>query len=538
VPNIFTRILGSINGVLTPLFLRATDVIHSDGKSVEEHINEGGGSSQALLFAHCYDLSNEDELRGWFTNNPAAKAGDLILFNGNYSGSATNNQGSRISINPGDIVRITEISCELLYVKVQPVSSTFGSYNGIHGNRIIGGAMSSRGLGVTVVGDTAGAFGDDATVVGATSWALQGGVALGKRKSVSHQSAGIVSPAIPFQWQNSNAANRLILGDDGINVAAYGGVADICDARDKTNIKPLSVNLLEFICKLKPVEFKYDLRQRYSYFQEISKEDCDALNEYEKRHNVAELPVYAIKADGEVQPFEWLSGFAKIGAHSSHDSPNCFEKRVKAVCGENVRFDKLTIGDIPVFTTVNEDAYGEHSPVREINAPQFINTYFHSQVEAVAAFDLEQHGATNTNVFALSASAKKLSFCPENPAIKEREEQVVVCGTERVRVRTAYFHRRQRTPDGTLAGRRTHIDFLAQDVKTVADEMGFDFTGLQNLAFNTDENGVPLGDDVLALVHTKFVPIMVAAIKTLRDEKDSQIAELRHRLEILEGGTK
>jgi hypothetical protein len=84
-------------------------------------------------------------------------------------------------------------------------------------------------------------------------------------------------------------------------------------------------------------------------YQEITEDEFNTLDEYEKKYNVRVLPVFAIKVDGETLPFEWFSGFAKIGAMSSHDSTACFEKHIKEKYGVDNPYEALKVGDIPAL---------------------------------------------------------------------------------------------------------------------------------------------------------------------------------------------
>ncbi|MEY8322197.1 phage tail protein [Lachnospiraceae bacterium 46-61] len=81
----------------------------------------------------------------------------------------------------------------------------------------------------------------------------------------------------------------------------------------------------------------------------------------------------------------------------------------------------------------------------------------------------------------------------------------------RMNSREAYFEIGQKrdftaTNDGSKAGKRFHQGFVAQEVKTVLDEMGIDFAGYQDHKING-------GEDVLSLGYTEFIAPIVKAIQ-------------------------
>lgn len=79
--------------------------------------------------------------------------------------------------------------------------------------------------------------------------------------------------------------------------------------------------------------------------------------------------------------------------------------------------------------------------------------------------------------------------------------------------------------DGSKKRTRRHNGFIAQEVKKLADELGFDFAGYKDEKVND-------GDDYQSLDYVEFIPPMVAYIQDLRKEVDSLkklIEELQSR---------
>ena len=77
--------------------------------------------------------------------------------------------------------------------------------------------------------------------------------------------------------------------------------------------------------------------------------------------------------------------------------------------------------------------------------------------------------------------------------------------------------------DGTHIKKRRHNGFIAQQVKQVADELGFDFAGFI-------DNKINGGEDKLNLIYEEFIAPMVACIQDLIKENE----ELKQKVAIIE----
>ena len=86
----------------------------------------------------------------------------------------------------------------------------------------------------------------------------------------------------------------------------------------------------------------------------------------------------------------------------------------------------------------------------------------------------------------------------------------------------------QIVPDGTHARSRRHNGFIAQEVKAVMDEMGFDFAGYQDHSVNG-------GNDVLSLGYEEFIAPMVACTQDLMKENQQlrdEVAAIKQHLQL------
>jgi len=97
-------------------------------------------------------------------------------------------------------------------------------------------------------------------------------------------------------------------------------------------------------------------------------------------------------------------------------------------------------------------------------------------------------------------------------------------------IRKIKIYSRELLNDGSKARDRYHNGFIAQQVKQVADEMGFDFCGFKDHAIND-------GDDLYSLTYQEFVAPLVGAIQQLTKETElltDQLEQLEKRLSALE----
>jgi len=364
-------------------------------------------------------------------------------------------------------------------------------------------------------------------------------IALGKSIRCTHGMSAILAPGgggYPVTGQavghvSSRSLSSLDLGRPNITVSSYSSIAVISDERDKTDINPLEYDALKFINALKPRQFRMDLRCEYSFFQELTADEYAALPEYDKRHNVVDLKVFALESDGKILPYRWIENQHIIGGVPIADDPCCFENLKIKDCKD------MTLGDIPDFKPIGFVKASEIYPDRyEVNNPQFISRFFHDFNEAMAAWKLEQCGVSSSSE--LSRSRSIIPFSNPSEPGQDYWEPGVLYDPGTVYVGTVYFCRKHNLSDGSRAGRRKHNGFIAQEVKSAADVAGLnDFAGFLDLSHNKDENGVPLGDDQYMLKTDELVAPMVAAMqdmyKMIRDlQKENN--ELKARISDIE----
>jgi hypothetical protein len=97
----------------------------------------------------------------------------------------------------------------------------------------------------------------------------------------------------------------------------------------------------------------------------------------------------------------------------------------------------------------------------------------------------------------------------------------------------AYKYQKQNEKDGSKKRNRYHNGFIAQEVKALADSMGFDFAAFQDHSVNG-------GDDVYTLAYEEFIAPIVKTIQVLMDKvellendksnKDNIINDLQERI--------
>ena len=91
------------------------------------------------------------------------------------------------------------------------------------------------------------------------------------------------------------AENQIVLGCREETPYAYRALSVISDKRDKTDIKDIEYNPLEFLNKLKPKQYRTDFRENYKKYEEISNEEYKKLDENTRRIYTTKYPIYEFK---------------------------------------------------------------------------------------------------------------------------------------------------------------------------------------------------------------------------------------------------
>ena len=410
---------------------------------------------------------------------------------------------------------------------------------GNSGNLSIGFGTRTRGSGNITLGS-----GSENAVNNDGAW---GNVLIAKHGRNTHSSAGVISPR-SSTTPTSRANNQLVLGTPEISTVGFSHWAHVSDARDKKEIQPLNYDPVAFVKGLQPKQFKYDMRQCYRHIEEITEDEYNALPEYEKQHRMITMPVFALKTngddgkEGEIIPgFEWIEEYAYLGIRPKSEDPTCFES-----CKGDIPIAKMTLADIPKFTTLNE--FAETIEDTRVRAPKLRTTFHRDYNEALAAWKLSK--CANPQELTPKEAALPLidAYCYPTKALRNDEGKIVTDAEGnwvfaqdedgnptlvwpfprkasefdpgRVQVRTAYFHIVEDEPDGTYQGKRYHNGFVAQEVEELANSMGFDFAGVQYFGHHKDEEGVPLGDDAYALASEEMIAPIVAALQKALERID------------------
>lgn len=185
------------------------------------------------------------------------------------------------------------------------------------GNDALSSLVTPDGVGITAVGQAAGralTSGQQSTIIGygAYTWATTGssnvivgnsaaegqGAGLGRTltssvaigfRSMYTTGIGTTNTAVGTDslysgdYQNSSGfgayaavtgSNQVQLGNAATTTYAYGAVQDRSDARDKADVRDTTLGL-DFISKLRPVDFKWDYRDDYKSIYELAEMSAD-----------------------------------------------------------------------------------------------------------------------------------------------------------------------------------------------------------------------------------------------------------------------
>lgn len=223
--------------------------------------SNAGGSRNTAIGSNClrfntYGAQNTAIGRNAFHTNTTGSF-NVAVGSGALSGMAPFINGEVVNQTPKNCNNVTAIGYNALFWSNGNFNTAVGAYagnnikEGINNVAIGGEALQNLEI------DTE--FGDDSdpksgnTAVGTTAlkYMIDGSPATSIRNCVG---IGINSRV--------SGNNQVQLGGSGTTVYAYGAVQDRSDARDKTDIRDTILGL-EFIKKLRPVDFKWDMRDDY-----------------------------------------------------------------------------------------------------------------------------------------------------------------------------------------------------------------------------------------------------------------------------------
>jgi hypothetical protein len=293
-------------------------------------------------------------------------------------------------------------------------------------------------------------------VVQGAQGTLYNGHAFGNRVTVTHRSTTVFGGQTPGTARNySTTVNQTLLTGANGTPFAHRPLSVISDARDKTNITPLTYSPLDFINAIEPKQYRLDFRSDYTRLEEIAEEEYNKLDKYEQHHRVMDIPVYELN-----------------NAIKFIDYP--IDQQYDTVTTETEKFKTVIKSDV-----------------------------IRSREEAMKVFE---------------------AFKIENRNGIEEDEQPTEEKVGTIKLLRVYLPK-----DGSQTNNRLHNGFLAQQVKEVADTMGFDFVGFKDHAVNG-------GDDLYSISYEEFIAPMVGAIQELsKQNKDltnrlDKIEEMLHKL--------
>jgi len=360
-------------------------------------------------------------------------------------------------------------------------------------------------------------------------------VGIGKNIHVPHAMSLLLAPGggsitgetIPIAQQVwSRAENSLDLGRSGVQVSSYSAISTISDERDKVIIGEIDgEKAYKFLMAIEPIQYKTNLRSDYFFHKEITEDEFNSLDEYDRIYNVISMPVYALEVDGNILPFEWITEMHSIGGVAIEYDPNYIKNRDSRFKDPESR-KAVMLGDIPEIYHINDTRCAEIFPSHRGHEPVFISAYLHDYYEAVATWRLSLYGSRLTR-----AQAEFPCFNP-SPDGQPDPNDLNKYDPNQIQVREARFLRCYHdSKTEEFAGKRPHNGFSAQQVEVAAIETGFgDFAGIKHLSHNKDENGIPLGDDQYQLSHDELHGVYVAAFK----HQTKIISKLIGRIEMLE----
>ena len=193
---------------------------------------------------------------------------------------------------------------------VQPTASNSGSL-------AIGNSAIANSSDAIAIGTNSNGLGSQAIAIGKNSRASDGSnvaigsaaissayyaVAIGKDAAAAHStiSIGYRAGANSTTYTNcshignssdTTSSNQVQLGNSTTTTYAYGAVQDRSDARDKTDIRDIELGL-DFINKLRPVEYRWDYREDYFVDVAPKREDFDSDEEYSMSYEQARITFF------------------------------------------------------------------------------------------------------------------------------------------------------------------------------------------------------------------------------------------------------
>lgn len=353
----------------------------------------------------------------------------------------------------------------------------FNSQTALASSVAVGANSRATGTGSTALGVAVGALGNHSTALGSNSTASGGdsvalgllahatgtrSVALGIASRTTHNDTAVLSSRSADT--PSTTASQILLGSTAHTPFAYRALSILSDQRDKADISPLKYNALEFINKIEPKQYKLNFRCDYTRLEEVTDKEYEELDDYTKQHRVQEIPVYSIDSEIEFIDYPLIEEI-----DDTRSTADKFKTLIKSKLLRN-----------------REEAIAKYKDIR------------------------------------LTKSNNMESLTDES--IEDLKDEFI---EEKItKVRDMKLVRKFLPKDGSKTNNRYHNGVLAQQVKSVADEMGFDFCGFKDHSVNG-------GDDLYSISYEEFIAPMIGAIQQLTKKLECQeykIQELENKL--------
>lgn len=245
--------------------LSTNDYINSDKEKVGKIITNGVGNKYLSDDGSYKEVSgggggggvSESDVKGWISRNLAV---NNIYGGGVVPPSASHSNSISIGINTRSNGKDS----------IQIGRSTQASTNSIS----VGLSARTTETNSVAIGMAASANNHFAISIGRDSQSQHSSVAIGYRainNNSTHTNCVLLGSNTAV-----TSANQVQLGSSTTTTYAYGAVQDRSDARDKTDIRDIELGL-DFINKLRPVEYKWDYRE--DYFRDIAPQREDFEDE-------------------------------------------------------------------------------------------------------------------------------------------------------------------------------------------------------------------------------------------------------------------
>ena len=151
-------------------------------------------------------------------------------------------------------------------------------------------SISTRGNSISL-GRSATSSGTHAIAVGFQSTARgELSLALGEYAEATHDFSTALG-----RNAKTTCNEQIMLGVGSATPYANKPLVVTSDKRDKTDIKDIEYNSLDFLNKLKPKQYKTDYRLNYKREEEISKEEYESLDDYTKKSHTTIYPIYELE---------------------------------------------------------------------------------------------------------------------------------------------------------------------------------------------------------------------------------------------------